>query len=53
MQEIFHFVREGVDSGGTIIGRFRATGIRPKLIAELNAQGVDMPAQMFDPRTAL
>lgn len=53
MQEIFHFVREGVDAGGTIIGRFRATGIRPKLIAELNAQGVDMPAQMFDPRTAL
>lgn len=53
MQEIFHFVREGVDLGGTIIGRFRATGIRPKLLAELNAQNIEMPAQMFDPRTAL
>ena len=53
MQEIFQFVREGVDEGGTILGRFRATGIRPKLLAELRAQGVDMPAHLFDARTVL
>src|SRR5271157_3746766 len=30
MQEIYKFVREGIDADGSIVGSFRATGIRPK-----------------------
>lgn len=53
MQELYHFAREGVDEGGAIQGRFKATGVRPRLLTELRSQGVDMPAQAFDPRTIL
>ncbi len=53
MQELYHFAREGVDEAGTIQGRFKATGVRPRLLTELRSQGVDMPAHAFDPRTIL
>jgi pilus assembly protein CpaF len=53
MQEIFRFVREGVDERHQVLGHFRATGVRPKFLQELKAQGVDMPAQAFDPSVAL
>ena len=52
MQEIYRFVREGVD-GSQIVGQFRATGVRPKFLGELKAQGIDFPAQAFDPRVSL
>ncbi len=53
MQELYHFAREGVDEAGAIQGRFKATGVRPRLLTELRSQGVDMPAHAFDPRTIL
>ena len=53
MQEIFSFVREGVDANNQIIGHFRAAGVRPRFLAELKAQGVEIAAQAFDPRHAL
>ena len=53
MQEIYTFAREGVDDRGAVIGQFRATGVRPKFLAELRAQGVEMPGAFFDPRAAL
>ncbi|MCW6511945.1 CpaF family protein [Hyphomicrobiales bacterium BP6-180914] len=53
MQEIYSFVREGIDSSNQIVGQFRAAGVRPKFIGELKAQGIDLPAQAFDPRTSL
>jgi pilus assembly protein CpaF len=53
MQEIFRFVREGVDDRQQIVGGFRASGIRPKFLTELKAQGVDLGGQLFDPRTSL
>ena len=51
--EIFRFVREGVDDRDGVVGHFRATGIRPRFLGELKAQGVDLPAQIFDPRANL
>ena len=53
MQEIFRFVREGVDENHQVIGTFRATGVRPKFLQELKAQGIDMPGQAFDPTVSL
>ena len=53
MQEIFRFVREGVDERHGIVGAYRATGVRPRFLAELKAQGVDLPAALFDPRANL
>jgi len=53
MQEIYRFVREGIDERHQVLGSYRATGVRPKFLQELKAQGLDMPAQAFDPSVAL
>jgi pilus assembly protein CpaF len=53
MQEIFKYQREGYDADGKIVGSFRATGVRPKLLTDLKAHGYDVPASYFDPNVVL
>ncbi len=48
MQEIFLFEKLGVTQDGKVIGRFRATGVRPKVCERLKASGVHLPADMFE-----
>jgi pilus assembly protein CpaF len=48
MQEIFCFEKLGVTQEGKVIGRFRATGVRPKVCERLKASGIHMPADMFE-----
>jgi pilus assembly protein CpaF len=49
MQEIFKFVREGVDEQGKVIGEMRPMGVRPKFMEVLKARGFELPGAMFDP----
>jgi pilus assembly protein CpaF len=53
MQEVYRFVREGIDEQGNIIGSFRATGIRPNFLADLKASGIELPGSHFDPSRPL
>jgi pilus assembly protein CpaF len=48
MQEIFVFDKLGVGPDGNIIGRFRATGVRPKVSERILAAGVRLPTSMFE-----
>ena len=48
MQDIFVFEKTGVTSEGKVTGRFRATGVRPKVCERLKAAGVILPADMFE-----
>ncbi len=48
MQEIFVFEKLGVTQEGKVIGRFRATGVRPKVCERLKASGVHLPPDMFE-----
>jgi pilus assembly protein CpaF len=48
MQDIFVFDRMGVSHDGKVLGRFRATGIRPKCSDRLAASGVRLPVDMFE-----
>ncbi len=48
MQEIFLFEKLGITQDGKVIGRFRATGVRPKVCERLKTAGVHMPADMFE-----
>jgi len=48
MQEIFLFEKVGVTQEGQVIGRFRATGVRPKCSERLRASGIHLPADMFE-----
>jgi pilus assembly protein CpaF len=47
MQDIFVFDQEGVDEQGQVLGKFRATGIRPKFTDRLHAYGIELPVSLF------
>ena len=48
MQDIFLFERTGIGPDGRVLGRFRATGIRPKCADRLASSGVHLPMDMFE-----
>ena len=48
MQEIFLYERSGVDQNGQVLGRFRATGIRPRFAERLKACGLQLPRVIFE-----
>ncbi len=47
MQDIFAFRKEGVDENGKIIGKFRATGVRPRCADMIEAAGTKLPIGTF------
>ena len=47
MQEIFAFERMGMDENDRVIGRFKATGIRPRFTERLKAYGIDLSHLLF------
>jgi pilus assembly protein CpaF len=48
MQEVYSFEKVGITQDGKVIGRFRATGVRPKCCERLRASGIHLPADMFE-----
>jgi pilus assembly protein CpaF len=53
MQDIFRFRQTGVSSEGQVIGKFEASGIRPKFIEQVIAHGVTLSADLFRPDARL
>ena len=49
MQEIFRFEQTGVSPEGKVMGRFSATGIRPRFVERLRMFGAMVPEAAFDP----
>ena len=49
MQEIFAFHRVSTEADGTVVGEFRATGLRPKCMDEMIRRGVRYDTANFDP----
>ena len=47
LQEIYTFERVGVTDQGKVQGRFRATGIRPRLMERLKVSGITLPDSVF------
>ncbi|MEO7717852.1 MAG: CpaF family protein [Capsulimonas sp.] len=47
LQDIFRFEQRGVDANGKIIGEMRPTGLRPKFMTTLTAQGINFPKDLF------
>jgi pilus assembly protein CpaF len=47
MQDIFLFEKSGVSESGKVLGRFRATGVRPRFYEKLRACGIQLPASLF------
>jgi len=53
MQDIYHYVQDGIDENGRARGRFVATGIRPSFMDRLESSGVRLPASAFRQRVML
>jgi pilus assembly protein CpaF len=47
MQDIFIFRKTGISEEGKVLGRYEATGIRPKFADRLEVSGVSVPASLF------
>jgi len=48
LQDIFVFDQTGVRDDGKVIGRMRATGIRPKFIERLEVSGIHLARGLFE-----
>jgi pilus assembly protein CpaF len=47
MQDIFLFEKSGIAENGKVLGRFKATGVRPRFFEKLRASGIQLPASLF------
>jgi pilus assembly protein CpaF len=48
LQEIFTFERVSVSDAGKVQGRFRATGIAPRILERLRVSGIQLPQNIFE-----
>ena len=48
LQDLFVFEKLGLSSEGNVIGRFAATGIRPRFYEKLLAAGIRLPGETFE-----
>jgi pilus assembly protein CpaF len=48
LQDIFVFEKRGLSPDGKVLGRFAATGIRPKFYEKLLAAGIRLSPSLFD-----
>ncbi len=46
-QDIFLFEKTGISPDGRVLGRFRATGIRPRFYEKLRTAGFNLPGELF------
>ena len=49
MQDIFTFRQTGVAADGTVLGRFKATGIRPRFLDQILSHGRSLSLELFRP----
>jgi pilus assembly protein CpaF len=50
MQDIFEFQQTGLDDDRVAVGHFHANGIRPAILAKLQACGIPVPVEIFERR---
>src|SRR6202051_2890178 len=48
LQDLFVFEKRGMDPDGKVVGRFAATGIRPKFYEKLLSGGIRLRPDLFD-----
>jgi len=49
MQEIFRYRQTGVSPDGVVLGKFEATGIRPRFLDQVMAHGITLSSELFRP----
>lgn len=49
LQDVYVFKQEGIGPDGALKGKYIATGIRPKFLEQLEAYGIVLPFETFNP----
>jgi pilus assembly protein CpaF len=49
LQDIFIFDQQGIGPNGEVLGRHRATGVRPRFADRLQLAGIHLDPSVFDP----
>ncbi|MFB3114616.1 MAG: CpaF family protein [Nitrospirales bacterium] len=49
LQEIFTFEQTGITEERKVIGKFAATGVRPKFVEKFKSLGIELSPEIFDP----
>ena len=50
LNDLFRFQQQGVDENGNVFGRFEGCDVRPRLVDKLVANGINIPADLFQRR---
>jgi len=50
LQDIFLFKQTGVDESGRVVGDYEPTGILPKFLNMIDAEGIELSREIFFPR---
>ncbi|MEX2673786.1 MAG: CpaF family protein [Phycisphaeraceae bacterium] len=50
IQDLFAFKQTSIDAEGHAVGHFEATGVRPKMMNEIQSEGIDLPPDLFQRR---
>lgn len=48
VEDVFLFERTGVSDAGKVQGRFRSSGVQPKIMERLRVSGFELPPAIFD-----
>jgi len=48
LQDLFVFEKRGLSREGNVMGRFAATGIRPRFYEKMLSMGIELPTDVFD-----
>jgi len=48
VEDVFLFERAGVSDAGKVQGRFRSSGVKPKILERLRVSGFELPQSIFD-----
>lgn len=49
LQEIMHFQQQGLGMANKVLGEFQSLGVRPQSMAAIEAAGLSLSTQLFDP----
>jgi hypothetical protein len=52
-KDIFIFDRTGVDAQGRVQGRFRGTGVKPRIMERFRVSGIELPESVFSESLAV
>ncbi len=49
MSELFKYEQQGIDENGSVLGKYKATGVVPSFQDKFSQRGIDLPIEIYNP----